>query len=54
MEYKRIKREMEVYIQGANVIIYEYYSSGFIEKLLEHAKKEYGIIFDKKCRGICG
>ena len=54
MEYKKPQSEIEVYILGNDLIIYEYYSHGKIEKLLEETEKEYGIIFNKKCRSMCG
>lgn len=54
LKCKKTLSEVEVYIQGTSVIICEYYSKGFIEKLLEHAKREYGIIFNEKCRSMCG
>jgi hypothetical protein len=54
MEKKRIKSEIEVYIQGSSLIISEYYSHGYLEKVLKKAIEENGLIFTKKCRSLCG
>jgi len=54
MEKKCLKSEIEVHIQGTNVIINEYYSHGCMEKLLKQAKEEYGLAFIEKCRSRCG
>ncbi len=54
MEQKKPQSKIEVYIQGNSLIIYEYFSHGIIEKILEQAGKDYGIVFDKKCRSMCG
>lgn len=54
MKAKKLRSEIEIYIQGDTLIIYEYFSRNLIEKLIEQAAKEYGLIFTKKCRSMCG
>jgi hypothetical protein len=54
MDSKRVRSEIEVYIHGDTLVVCEYFSHDFIEKLIEHAEKNYGLIFIKKCRSLCG
>jgi hypothetical protein len=54
MSRKRMRSEIEVYIHGGSLLICEYFSRGFMEKLVEHAEKNYGLILVKKCRSLCG
>jgi hypothetical protein len=54
MDSKRVRSEIEVYIHGDTLVVCEYFSHGFIEKLIEQAEKDYGLIFIKKCRSLCG
>jgi len=48
------KSRLVVYIYGDNILIYEFYSHGFIEKLIELVEKEHGLVFVKKFRSMCG
>lgn len=48
------KGEIEIYIQGANLVIYEHHSKGSIENLVQYTEREYGIVFNKKCHSMCG
>lgn len=54
MDRKRARSEIEIYIRGDSIIICEYFSHGFMEKLIEQAERDYGLLFTKKCRSLCG
>lgn len=49
----RFDSNVRVYIEEDNIFIYEYYSEGFIEKIIEAGRK-CGIVFDERCRSMCG
>jgi len=48
------RSEVEVYVSGEDLIIYEYYSKGEMERILGKIGKDYGLILHKKCRSPCG
>ena len=50
----RIGSEVVANIHGANLIMYEHYSHGSIEKIIDVAGTEYGVVFHEKCRSRCG
>lgn len=54
MGRKRVLSEIEIYIHGNTVLFCEYFSHGFIEKLIKQAEKDYGLHLLKKCRSLCG
>jgi len=54
LEGKKQRSEIMVYIHGDTLIIYEYFSHDLMEKLIEEAGKEFGLVFTKKCRSMCG
>jgi len=51
---KKLRSEIEIYIHGDTIIIYEYFSHNLMEKLIKQVEREFGVIFTKKCRSICG
>jgi galactose-1-phosphate uridylyltransferase len=51
----RAKSKIEIYIQGGQIVVYEHYSRGFQEQILEKARTEYGIEFQRKGHSMwCG
>ena len=55
MKHSKPQSEIEIYIQGTHMVIYEHYSSGFAEQVLKKAKVEYGIDLQTKGhRRWCG
>lgn len=54
MKRKKARSEIEVYIQGDSMVIYEYFSHDFMEKLIKHAEREFGLLFVRKYRSMCG
>jgi len=43
-----------IYIHGSTLHVYEHSSHGIIEKLIELAEKEYGVLLTEKLRSRCG
>ena len=48
------KSIIEVSIYGKDILIHEYYSRGKIDDILKKATEDYGLVFIKKCRSMCG
>jgi hypothetical protein len=54
MRWEEFKSRLVIYIHGDKILTYEHYSHGFMEKLIELAEKEYGLVLVEKCRSRCG
>lgn len=48
MKHSKPRGKIEIHVQGAQIIIYEHYSSGSADQVLKKAKAEYGIELQRK------
>lgn len=48
------KSIIEVSIHGKDIFIHEFHSTGKIDDILKKVTEDYGLVFVKKCRSMCG
>jgi pyruvate/oxaloacetate carboxyltransferase len=48
MKHRKPRSTIEIFIQGANVVIYEHFSRQSVKHVLAKAEEEYGIEFRTK------
>ena len=45
---------VEVFINGTDLLFYEYYSHEMVDKIVEKLRQDYGLEFDERCHSMCG